>query len=144
MSSRMTSALAWLAARLPTVLVLAGLVGVGIYGTSVDWKVPWLTAASKEKEKKDEDEEGDPLSPVVLPSEDSAAGAGLEVDSAREVRLSREVEAPAVLAFEEARYARVSAPLGGSVWRIPARTGDRVKKGDVLALLASPELGTAK
>src|SRR5262249_42601510 len=124
MSARMTSVFSWLAARLPTVLVLAGLVGVGIYGTSVDWKIPWLTVESKEKEKKEEDEEVDVLAPVVLSSEDSAGGAGLEVDSARELTLRREVEAPAVLAFDETRYARVSAHLGGSVWRIPGRTGD--------------------
>jgi cobalt-zinc-cadmium efflux system membrane fusion protein len=48
------------------------------------------------------------------------------------------------LIWNEDRTARVFAPFAGRVTKIEVRPGDRVKEKQALAILASPELGTAQ
>jgi cobalt-zinc-cadmium efflux system membrane fusion protein len=48
------------------------------------------------------------------------------------------------LVWDEDRTARVFTPLAGKVTSIAARPGDAVKAGQVLAVLSSPELGSAQ
>jgi cobalt-zinc-cadmium efflux system membrane fusion protein len=48
------------------------------------------------------------------------------------------------LVWNEERTARVFAPFGGRVQSIAVRPGERVGRGQVLAVLAAPELGVAQ
>src|SRR5262249_44810682 len=48
------------------------------------------------------------------------------------------------LVWNEDRTVRVFAPFAGRVTEIAVRPGDRVKKGQTLAVLAAPELGQAQ
>ncbi len=48
------------------------------------------------------------------------------------------------LVWNEDRTVRVFSPFAGRVVSIAARSGDRVKPGQTLAVLAAPELGTAQ
>lgn len=57
---------------------------------------------------------------------------------------ARVVEMTARLVWDENRTARIHAPFAGRVVRIAAQVGDVVKAGQVLAALASPELGQAQ
>ena len=45
--------------------------------------------------------------------------------------------------FDDARVAHVFSPVSGRVTRIDAKLGQRVKKGDILALIESPDVGIA-
>lgn len=45
--------------------------------------------------------------------------------------------------FDDARVSHVFSPVSGRVTRIQAKVGDRVKKGDVLAIVESPDIGIA-
>jgi cobalt-zinc-cadmium efflux system membrane fusion protein len=47
------------------------------------------------------------------------------------------------VAFEESRVSHVYSPVSGRVTRVDVKTGQRVKKGDVLAVLESPDVGIA-
>lgn len=47
------------------------------------------------------------------------------------------------VAYGEDRYSRISSPLQGRVLEVRARLGDRVKVGDVLLLIDSPEIAAA-
>jgi cobalt-zinc-cadmium efflux system membrane fusion protein len=45
--------------------------------------------------------------------------------------------------FDDAHVSHVYSPVSGRVTRIAAQLGDKVKKGDVLAVIESPEIGLA-
>jgi cobalt-zinc-cadmium efflux system membrane fusion protein len=47
------------------------------------------------------------------------------------------------VAFDDAHVSHVFSPVSGKVTRIEAKVGQRVKKGDVLAILESPDIGIA-
>jgi cobalt-zinc-cadmium efflux system membrane fusion protein len=47
------------------------------------------------------------------------------------------------VAYGEDRYSRISSPLQGRVVEVRARLGDRVKAGDVLLVIDSPEITAA-
>lgn len=47
------------------------------------------------------------------------------------------------VAFDDAHVGHVFSPVSGRVTRIEAKVGQRVKKGDVLAVLESPDIGLA-
>jgi cobalt-zinc-cadmium efflux system membrane fusion protein len=47
------------------------------------------------------------------------------------------------IAFEESRVSHVFSPVSGRITRVDAKTGQRVKKGDALAIIESPDVGIA-
>ena len=47
------------------------------------------------------------------------------------------------VAFDDAHVNHVFSPVSGRITRIDAKVGQRVKKGDVLAILESPDIGLA-
>lgn len=47
------------------------------------------------------------------------------------------------IVYDEGRTARVSSPVGGRIVELRRQLGDRVAAGDVLAVVDSPDLGTA-
>jgi cobalt-zinc-cadmium efflux system membrane fusion protein len=47
------------------------------------------------------------------------------------------------IAFEESRVSHVFSPVSGRLTRVEAKTGQRVKKGDPLAIIESPDIGIA-
>lgn len=64
--------------------------------------------------------------------------AGIAVEAARSVVRGRAFDAPAVLALDETRTARIGALVEGTVVRVLAEVGDRAGKGRALAELSSP------
>src|SRR5262245_11390512 len=134
MASRTPAVLAWLARQVPTLLVLGGLVALWMWGTDNDWKLP-SRKPPEEKQKPDEGG-GDSLldpGPITLPGEDAVRIAGIEVEKARQQDVSQQVDAPAVLAFDQTRYAHLAPRVSGTAWRVPGNVGAPVKQGDVLA-----------
>lgn len=53
------------------------------------------------------------------------------------------VEATGRVAFDDARVSRVASPLSGRVLQLVARPGDRVRRGQALLLIASPDAEAA-
>lgn len=54
------------------------------------------------------------------------------------------VSAPGETSYDPTRVARLSARVPGAVFRVEKRLGDRVKRGEVLALIDAAEVGKAK
>lgn len=147
----MFSVLRRLVSWVPTALVLAGLAGLGWWGAAADWKpsrmFPGLFPEATAKGVKAAEEPDNPTTspgPIVLDSERSADRAGLESDAARRQPVAQVIAAPAALAFDQTRYASLSARATGTAYRVSHSAGDVVKAGDVLALVASPEVSKAK
>ena len=63
--------------------------------------------------------------------------AGIEVAEARSVTRAATFEAPAVLALDETRTARIGSLVEGNVVRVLSEVGDRVGRGAVLAEMNS-------
>lgn len=74
---------------------------------------------------------------AVTLGRDSISLAGIEVAEAKSVTRAATFEAPAVLALDEARTARIGSLVEGNVVRVLSEVGDRVGRGAVLAELHS-------
>ncbi|GBD26148.1 Cobalt-zinc-cadmium resistance protein CzcB [bacterium HR30] len=64
---------------------------------------------------------------------------GLEIVVARETEVEAPVIAPAVVGFDERRVARLGSPVEGRVREVLVEVGERVRAGQVLAWLYSPD-----
>jgi cobalt-zinc-cadmium efflux system membrane fusion protein len=81
---------------------------------------------------------------VTLASPDAAKTAGLEYAIVQTAPLARSVERNADLAYNANRYARLSSRAGGVVAEVTRDLGASVKKGEVLAIVDSADLGSTK
>ncbi len=81
---------------------------------------------------------------ITLSSLDALRAAGLEYVEVQAGPLSRAIDRNAELAYNANRYARLSSRAGGVVAEVIRDLGESVKAGDVLAIVDSTELGSAK
>ncbi|MEO5657258.1 MAG: efflux RND transporter periplasmic adaptor subunit [Nitrospiria bacterium] len=80
---------------------------------------------------------------VQMPSE-VAAATGIDVEAAGPARMKDVRAFSGEIGLDKNRVAHVVSRLAGVVAEIPKRLGDRVKKGDVIAVLDSRELAESK
>ena len=83
-----------------------------------------------------------PLGEVWL-TEVQIAEAKLRVEPLEEQDVDDLIVTSGKIAFDDAHVNHVFSPVSGRVMRIEAKVGQRVKKGDVLAVLESPDVGLA-
>jgi cobalt-zinc-cadmium efflux system membrane fusion protein len=83
---------------------------------------------------------------IQFASDEAMKQMGVKVAEVGEGRIVETISASGVLAFEKTRVAPIFTPVAGRVWQVTSlgRLGAQVKKGDVLALIDSPEVGKAK
>lgn len=79
---------------------------------------------------------------IVIP-EGSALRKALTVEPAAARPVNAKIALPAVVESDPARTAAVLTPLSGRLISLKVSLGDRVKKGRVLAVIDSPDLGQA-
>jgi cobalt-zinc-cadmium efflux system membrane fusion protein len=79
----------------------------------------------------------------IFVPEGSALRARLSVMPAPERPVSPQLSLPAVVESDPARTSAVLAPLGGRLMELKVGLGDRVTRGQVLAVVDSPDLGQA-
>jgi cobalt-zinc-cadmium efflux system membrane fusion protein len=161
MAARFRALLAQAAPYVSTPVVLALLGGLGYLGYRNDWKVPKFaelfgqTTANKPKGEKEEDEgDGDPSDPypfvlfpeprVRLASKEAVRQAGIQLGRVEVQDLEQIATAPGSIEFAPTRYAQVSTRAPGVVWKVYKQVGDRVARGEVLALVDAAEVGRAK
>jgi cobalt-zinc-cadmium efflux system membrane fusion protein len=89
------------------------------------------------------DEHEEPASRTVELSPEAIAAARIVVAEAEEGSLSKGMSLPARITLDPRREAIVSAWIAGQVDTISVRAGESVKKGQRLAQVQSPDLGTA-
>lgn len=81
---------------------------------------------------------------VQLASAEIAGLAGLRLEPAARRAVSRTVVCNARLTWDTSRRARLASPVPGIVAAVHRDLGDRVRRGDPLATVTSPELAAAK
>jgi cobalt-zinc-cadmium efflux system membrane fusion protein len=79
---------------------------------------------------------------IVVP-EGSALRRELTVQAAAEEQVSPTLQLPAVIESDPSRTAAVLTPLSGRLIALKVALGDRVARGQLLALIDSPDLGQA-
>ncbi len=154
-------------ALLSNAAVLVILIGLLWWGRVQKWKVPSFVAltgaAAEEKAKVAETlsgtgtniapisagnpslrDEEPPLYQVRLRSVETVGKAGIQVAAVAERALAQYVTANGVLDFDQTQYAELSPRTSGTVWRMLKKEGDPVRKGEVLALVAAPDVARAK
>ncbi len=80
---------------------------------------------------------------VVL-SPEAITASGIVVEAVRRVALEPSFTAPARISFNLERTAHVGSQLRGRVSELAAKLGQEVRKGDVLLVVESPDLGEAQ
>jgi cobalt-zinc-cadmium efflux system membrane fusion protein len=146
MHSPLQRLVSWLVSALPTAAILAALGMVGWWGNTHDWQ--WNPTEKKEEKK--EEEAPTPLAsdkaplPVVKIDEKAATEAGIATEPARRESMGEYVTANGEIDYNQNRYAHLTTRLTGIVWQVDKRPGDRVRQGDLLALIAAAELARLK
>jgi cobalt-zinc-cadmium efflux system membrane fusion protein len=81
---------------------------------------------------------------VITLSKDAAARAGIEVTPVSTATASDSLRVPGVVEPNAYRQVAVTPLVGGRVVRVTAQLGDRVRKGQSIAQVYSPELAEAR
>ncbi len=81
---------------------------------------------------------------LQLPSDEMAARIGLAFAPVGRTRIEEVLHAPAEVTYDPTRVARVVPRASGTVWRVEKQAGDKVRRGEVLALIDSSEVGRVK
>jgi cobalt-zinc-cadmium efflux system membrane fusion protein len=163
MSFTIRKVLAWIVRQVPTVLTLAALAGVAVYGAHTGWRIPpfaELSGQGADPAKKsteppvrivsDASASSEVKSPshhlkrIEFPSADAVSKAGIAVAKVEERPLDHYVTANGAVDYEPSRYAQLASRASGSVWSVHKEIGDHIRKGDVLALIEAAEVGQAK
>jgi cobalt-zinc-cadmium efflux system membrane fusion protein len=139
-----TSPAVWLARQVPTLLVLAALIGLYHWGSLNDWKLPFLATPEEEEKKKEGDGPSGFPGRIKLDDDDSADAAGIETAPVKRRAVTDHVEAPAVLAWDQTKLARLAPRAAGTVFRVQCKLGQRVNKDDALLYVVAPEVGKLK
>jgi cobalt-zinc-cadmium efflux system membrane fusion protein len=84
------------------------------------------------------------LGRIVLVSPKAATDLGIRCAAPQTKPLSRELTASGVVNYEPSRLAQLSARVPGSVWRVEKQVGQRIRAGDVLAIIDATAVGQAK
>jgi len=79
---------------------------------------------------------------IIVP-EGSPLRAKLTVEAVAEQQIQRTLVLPAVVEADPSRLVKVLPPLAGRITQLKVQLGERVKEGQPLAVLDSPDLGTA-
>ena len=81
---------------------------------------------------------------VVTFSPAKLQAAGIEVAPVEDRTLQPMQTVPGRVQYDDARHVEVKAPTLGSLTEVHVKPGDRVEKGQVLAVVSSPDVGHAR
>lgn len=81
---------------------------------------------------------------VQFASTDTVKKAGIKLAAVVERPMAATLAVNAESDYDRIRYAQVASPVSGRAWRIDKQPGQRVAKGEVVALVAAVEVGKAK
>jgi membrane fusion protein, heavy metal efflux system len=134
--------------QLPTLFALGVLGAVAWWGFVLLKPSPTKqneeAAQGKESEQKETAHANKPLLPVKLASTEVLQTSGIARGNVEERLIGEYVEAHGDIDFNQDHYAHLSTRAAGTASSVHKRAGDQVKKGEVLALIAAPELASLK
>jgi cobalt-zinc-cadmium efflux system membrane fusion protein len=81
---------------------------------------------------------------VQFASVEAIAKAGVDIAVVKEQPIVEAVAANGEVVYDQNRMAHLSSRVAGTVWLVERQVGDRVQKGDCLALVDAADVGKAK
>ena len=81
---------------------------------------------------------------IQLASDDMVNRLGLGFARVTRGPVEEVIQAPGEITYDPTRVARVTPRAGGTVWWVERQVGDKVRRGELLALIDSAEVGRAK
>lgn len=81
---------------------------------------------------------------VRFPSAEALARSGIEVVPVERRPLVSELDVAGVIDYDERRTAQLSSRVAGTIWRVEKHLGDVVRKGEVLLVIDSQDVGRLK
>ncbi len=135
-----------------SLLTTASLVAVGWLGHATHWTFGLAGHAAPHAEHAGSGADGasvdgpDDPSPgtVRFSSREALERTGIEVVPVERRPMVSELEVAGVVDYDERRTAQLSSRVGGSIWRVEKHLGDVVRKGEVLLVIDSQEVGRLK
>ena len=144
--------LSGLAAWAMSLVTVAGLVAVGWLGHATHWSFglgagahgPAAHAAATGGVESEDHSASDTAGTVRFPSREALERTGIEVVPVERRSLVSELLVAGVVDYDERRTAQLSSRVDGSIWRVEKHLGDVVRRGDVLLVIDSQEVGRLK
>ncbi|NBT14539.1 MAG: HlyD family efflux transporter periplasmic adaptor subunit, partial [Planctomycetia bacterium] len=81
---------------------------------------------------------------VQFRSQEALDRTGIEVQPVEQRPMVSELVVNGVVAYDERRIAQLSTRVPGSIWRVEKHLGDHVRRGDVLLVIDSQDVGQLK
>ena len=150
----------FLAESIPTLLVSAGLLGIGYWGATTEWTFKFPGGAESEGKSQEESKESDsslwkveggldkanPYEKATLtaPSKEVLDLSELDFLTIESQALIQTISGTGYIEFDSLRKGSISSKAPGVVSRILKKQGDKVLKGEIIALIDSPDVGKAK
>ena len=143
-----------------SIVTTAALAAVGWFGHATHWTFGLAghgghgdghgTAAHAGPDHRPQAEAGHGEAPtreadaVHFKSKEAMERTGIELVPVEERPMVSELVASGVVHYDQRHIAQLSARVPGSVWRVEKHLGDAVKKGDVLLVIESRDVGRLK
>lgn len=81
---------------------------------------------------------------IQFASKEAADKAGIDIRLVDRAPIVETIPANAEVTYDPTRVTQLAARTDGTAWRVEKNIGDRVKKGDILALIDAKEVGRLK
>lgn len=138
-----------------SLVTTASLVAVGWIGHATHWTFGLSGHAAPHSDHGDhsasdvgqptvDGPEGAAPGTVRFPSREALERTGIEVVPVERRPMVSELHVAGVVDYDERRTAQLSSRVGGSIWRVEKHLGDVVRKGEVLLVIDSQEVGRLK
>lgn len=150
----------FLAESIPTLLVSAGLLGIGYWGATTEWTFKFPGSAESEAKSQEESKEVDaslwkveggsdktnPYEKATLtaPSKEVLDLSELDFLTIESQALIQTISGTGYIEFDSLRKGSISSKAPGVVSRILKKQGDKVLKGEIIAIIDSHDVGKAK
>lgn len=108
---------------------------------AVLWVAPFLLLSSCGQHE--EPTTSNAATPHLAPAPSGAGQGRIETAVVSTSQVNPVVTLSGKIAYGEDRYSRISSPLQGRVLEVRVKLGDRVKAGDVLLIIDSPDITSA-
>jgi cobalt-zinc-cadmium efflux system membrane fusion protein len=150
----------FLAESIPTLLVSAGLLGIGYWGATTEWTFKFPGSAESEGKSQEESKEAeaslwkvegglDKTNPyekatLTAPSKEVLDLSELDFLTIESQALIQTISGTGYIEFDSLRKGSISSKAPGVVYRILKKQGDKVLKGEIIAIIDSHDVGKAK
>lgn len=81
---------------------------------------------------------------IQFASRDAATKAGVDVEPVLRSPIVESFQATGEIRYDETRIVRLGSKAAGTVWRVEKQVGEKVEKGELLALIDAAGVGLAK